>query len=273
VYATELVQVCFQRKAPTIVLKLDFAKAFDTVNWESLLSILRARGFNSKWCQWISQVLSTSLTAVLINVCPGPWFSCHKGLRQGELMSLYLFLLVADVLQMLIKHDGRVRHPLVDASCPVLQYADDTLLLLRGELSDVCRLKVLLEQSANATSLKINFDKSTTVPMHMPEDALPACVQALGCRQEGFPQTYLLGLPLSSSKLNLCGLCLRPLHQQDGSLPGQLAGLSSESHGAHGADQRRARWPAVLPDGHHPSPRWSDRAVRQEAPRLPLDGQ
>jgi hypothetical protein len=66
------------------VLKLDFAKAFDTVNWESLLSILRAQGFNSKWCQWISQLLSTSLTAVLINVCPGPWFSCHRGLRHAN---------------------------------------------------------------------------------------------------------------------------------------------------------------------------------------------
>jgi len=48
VYALELVQVCHKRKKPAIVLKLDFAKAFDTVNWDGLFSILSARGFTDK---------------------------------------------------------------------------------------------------------------------------------------------------------------------------------------------------------------------------------
>lgn len=47
-------------------------------------------------------------------------------------MSPYLFLLVADVLQTLIKTDGQARHPLVDSPCPILQYTDDTLILLQG---------------------------------------------------------------------------------------------------------------------------------------------
>jgi hypothetical protein len=117
-------------------------------------------------------------------------------------MSPYLFLLVADVLQTLIQTDGQVRHPLADSPCTVLQYADDTLILLRGELQDVERLKLLLDLSSTATGLKINYDKSTAVPMHIPDRDLPACLQVLGCRQEGFPQTYL-GLPLSCSKLKL----------------------------------------------------------------------
>jgi hypothetical protein len=63
-------------------------------------------------------------------------------------------------------------------------------------------LKLLLDQFFDAIGSRINFDKSTVVPTHMPEDVLPACLQTLGCRREGFPQTYL-GLPLSCSKLNL----------------------------------------------------------------------
>jgi len=46
----ELVQCCHKRKVPTLVLKLDFAKAFDTVLWSSLLRIMRARGFPERWC-------------------------------------------------------------------------------------------------------------------------------------------------------------------------------------------------------------------------------
>jgi hypothetical protein len=49
VYAMELVQCCHKRRKPTMVVKLDFAKAFDTVCWEALDVVLQARGFNQQW--------------------------------------------------------------------------------------------------------------------------------------------------------------------------------------------------------------------------------
>jgi hypothetical protein len=61
---------------------------------------------------------------------------------------------------------------------------------------------LLLDHFANATGLQINYSKSTAVPIHMDEDSISDCITALGCRQEGFPQTYL-GLPLSNTKLRL----------------------------------------------------------------------
>jgi hypothetical protein len=56
VYATKLLQCCYKRKEPTVILKLDFTKAFDSVCWGSLLSILQAQGFPPKWCSWIQQL-------------------------------------------------------------------------------------------------------------------------------------------------------------------------------------------------------------------------
>ena len=50
VYAAELLSCCHRRKSPTIVLKLDFHKAFDSICWESLDRILRVRGFDDQWC-------------------------------------------------------------------------------------------------------------------------------------------------------------------------------------------------------------------------------
>ena len=207
IYAMELTQCCYKRKAQTLVLKLDFAKAFDTVIWSSLQKIMLARGFPEKWCAWIHCMLSTSKSAVLVNGTPGPWFTCRKGLRQGDPLSPYLFLLVADVLQRMIQHDRGIWHPLAaDHPCPVLQYADDTLILVKAELISVQRLKNVLDSFAAATGLKINFHKSTVVPMHVEADILQQCHAVLGCREEQFPQSYL-GLPLSHEKLRLSSFC------------------------------------------------------------------
>ncbi|CAO2043009.1 unnamed protein product [Urochloa humidicola] len=201
IYAVELVQCCNRRKLPTLVLKLDFAKAFDTVSWDCLRFTMRARGFPDKWCKWMDHILTTSKLAVLVNSAPGPWFTCKRGVRQGDPLSPYLFLLVADVLQQLIKQDGRICHPAAaDRPCPVLQYADDTLLLLRADARDLQALKEVLDVFSAFTGLKINYNKSTLVPMHTSNEDATVFQQILGCQLGTFPQTYL-GLPLSSEKL------------------------------------------------------------------------
>src|SRR5687768_2857608 len=128
IYALELVQCCHRRKLPTLVLKLDFAKAFDSVNWASLAAVLEVRGFPPAWIKWIMDMLETTKLAVLVNGVPGPWFACERGLRQGDPLSPYLFLLVVDILQQMIKQDTRIYHPAaMGQPCRVLQYADDTL--------------------------------------------------------------------------------------------------------------------------------------------------
>jgi hypothetical protein len=76
----ELVQCCHRRKLPTLVLKLDFAKAFDSVNWSSLNAVMSARGFPDLCCRWITRMLASSKMAVLVNGSPGPWFGCERGL-------------------------------------------------------------------------------------------------------------------------------------------------------------------------------------------------
>ena len=209
VYALELVQTCHKRKRPAIVLKLDFAKAFDTVNWIGLKSVLQARGFDQRWIGWMHYLLSSSKSTVLVNGCLGAWISCKRGLRQGDLLSPYLFILVEETLQHLITNVVEIRHPTDEnLPCAVLQYAYDTLIVFKAETIAALKLKEVLDQFAAMSGLHINFGKSTLVPIHADDQEVHQCVQILGCSEGSFPHQYL-GLPLSANKLlvlafNIC---------------------------------------------------------------------
>jgi hypothetical protein len=114
IYAADLLSVCYKWNVPTAVLKLDFRKAFDSVEWSCLDAILHARGFDDRWRRWVSNILSSGKTTILLNGVPDRWITCHRGLRQGDPLSLYHFIIIADVLQKLIRCasvSGELSHP------------------------------------------------------------------------------------------------------------------------------------------------------------------
>lgn len=99
--------------------------------------------------------------------------------------------------------DSALEHPLLPrAPCPVLQYADDTLILVKGDMRAVQRLKQVLDSFSAATGLTINYHKSTFIPMSLADNVVTAMSTCLGCSVSTFPQPYL-GLPLSPMKLRV----------------------------------------------------------------------
>ncbi|XP_039120543.1 uncharacterized protein LOC120256952 [Dioscorea cayenensis subsp. rotundata] len=80
---------------PRMLVKLDIEKAYDTLSWSVILATLTKMNFPAKWISWISSCLSSSSFSILINGSPSPWFPSNRGLRQGDPISSYLFILVA----------------------------------------------------------------------------------------------------------------------------------------------------------------------------------
>jgi hypothetical protein len=62
-----------------VIIKLDFEKAFDKVEHEVILQVMRHKAFGQKWIQWIKDILSSGTFVVLLNGVPSKVFHCRRG--------------------------------------------------------------------------------------------------------------------------------------------------------------------------------------------------
>lgn len=145
---------------------------------------------------------------MILNGVPRKSFNCKRGVRQGDPLSPLLFVLATDLLQSVINkawQNGVLKYPLCDdfgGNFPILQYADDTFLILSSDARTLFNSKCLLRPFSDSTGLHVNFEKSFLVPINISEERTTHLARTFGCKVGSMSFTDL-GLPLGTTKPTL----------------------------------------------------------------------
>jgi hypothetical protein len=162
VVANEVVDLAKRSKRECLVFKVDFEKAYDSVSWNFLDYMLRRVGFGEKWMAWMKTCVCNGKLSVLVNGCPTEEVNISRGLKQGDHLAPFLFLLVVEGLTALSKSaislgyfKGFQVGPEVSVS--LLQYADDTLFIGEACVENLWSMKAILKWFELVSGLKVNF--------------------------------------------------------------------------------------------------------------------
>jgi hypothetical protein len=204
--ANECLDSRIKSEEPVVLCKLDMEKAYEHVDWNFLLDLLKRCSFGERWCSWIKHCISSVQFTVLINGFPSGFFGSSRGVRQGDPLSPFLFVLVIEAFSKMISaiysrglilgfFVGTREVDRVEVSH--LLFADDTLVFCGADASQISHIVALLVCFEAVSKLKVNLSKSILVPVGSLDD-VDQLAGHLGCGTSDLPLKYL-GLPLGAS--------------------------------------------------------------------------
>lgn len=147
-------------------LKLDMYKAYDKVSWSCLEWMIEQMNFPLRFRHWIMQCVTTVSYSIMINGEPSPRFMPSCGLRQGDPLSPYLFILIMEAFSRMImqaENQGLIKDMKISRSSLSIShlfFAGDSLLFFKADPQNCATIRSLIEKFSSSSGEVINFAKS-----------------------------------------------------------------------------------------------------------------
>jgi hypothetical protein len=150
-----------------MALKLDMSKAFDRVEWGYLEAVMQELGFDARWVHLLMTCVRTVSYSVLINGQPYGAIIPTRGIRQGDPLSPYFFIMCAEGLSSLLHKaelDRQITElPIVRGGLRLnhLFFADDSLLFCKANIPEWLQVQDILAIYEQASRQKLNREKTS----------------------------------------------------------------------------------------------------------------
>ena len=153
-------------KSEFIAIKTDMSKAYDRVEWDFLEALFHKMGFHSQWIAWIMGCVRSVSYSVLLNGQSYGHITPRRGIRQGDPLLPFLFILCAEALvhtMNQVEVSGVISGMKIASGCPSVQhllFADDSFFLCKATLTECGEFLRRLKLYGDSSGQMINFQKS-----------------------------------------------------------------------------------------------------------------
>jgi hypothetical protein len=189
-----------------MAVKIDMEKAFDRMEWGFLLSILIKLGFSSIWINWIRICISSTSFSILINGSPFGLFTPSRGLRQGDPLSPFLFILGTEALSRILQQQeslGILKGIKIAKNCPPINhllFADDLIIFAKATSTEAISIKCSLDLFCSWSGQKVNTGKSSLLFSKNTLSSTIRSIKGILPYKTTSSTSYYLGLPFIFGK-------------------------------------------------------------------------
>lgn len=219
--AGELVNGYHKNKGPKrITIKVDIAKAFDTLSWNFLFSCLQGLQLPQLFLSWLRACVCNTNYTLGYNGSVHGFFKGTRGLRQGDPLSPYLFVIAINFLSLMLNraaHEMKFKYHLNCQTSKLthLCFADDLLIFTDGSLSSVQAVLQVLREFEERSGLAVSVQKSSFYASGLSTAETDEIQASTGMPMGCLPVRYL-GVPLCTKKLTLlnCEVLLQQIKRK-----------------------------------------------------------
>lgn len=143
-----------------ILLFIDFEKAFDSIEWKYLWKVLERFNFGEDLIKWIKILYNNVSSSIMNNGKTSGYFKLERGVRQGDPLSPYLFILAIELLAINIREDKDIKgFKIKNIEQKLSMYADDMTISV-DNINSAKKVFRIFKAFAKISGLHMNLEKT-----------------------------------------------------------------------------------------------------------------